>query len=80
MSYTPIAEREATTEFDARLTKPLLDGLEIVTGDLYSFPCATCGAAVKFATVRDTLSPLWGLAGLDGGVSNTYGNYCAKHA
>lgn len=78
-TYTPIAERATTHEYDARLTRPLIPRVEILQG-IETHTCDTCHAPASFVTWRDLDSTVWGLSGIDGAYSDAYGIYCAQHA
>lgn len=80
--YVPVRERPATHEYDDRLTNPLAEGTEIVadqSGGVDTFTCDTCGDPAQFVVWRDTLSPVWGMAGIDGADSDVYAITCGKH-
>lgn len=79
MAYVMVADRDTTTEYDERLTRPIAEDTEIVIGDPETFPCDQCKAPAQFVVWRDKLSPVWGMAGIDGASSDTYGITCQIH-
>ena len=72
---------ESLTEGMAeRLTRPLLDGWHIAFPfDVLRTQCGVCSAQVKFIRITANDCDVWGMAGIDGALSNAYGIYCPDH-
>lgn len=65
----------------ARLTRPLSDGWRV------AFPyhklvseCDICGARAVFVRVNAVDCDVWGMRGIDGAGSTSYGIFCHLHA
>lgn len=63
-----------------RLTRPLLEGWHISHPfDVLRTQCGECNAPVKFIRITASDCDVWGMAGIDGALSNVYGIYCPEH-
>lgn len=80
MTYTPVAERTATHEYDARLTQPERTQHDEILEGIHPMPCTRCGGQAQFVAWRDPQSPVHGMAGIDGSYSDSYEIVCGRHA
>jgi hypothetical protein len=69
----------AGEHYMSRLTRPAPDRSEVIER-FTILPCSVCGGRSVFITYRATDCTLWGLIGMDGADSDTYGVYCPDHS
>lgn len=78
-AYVSVFDRPATDEFEDRLLALPKGEVEFVA-PVERFQCTRCDGMAEFAPYRATDCAFWGLAGLDGARSDTYGIYCPECA